>query len=110
VPSGSTYKADVVTTRHAPPGYLHLFLAAPRSDLDLCKALVSAAVVGYPTATLVGWVETLEDPHADVEVSLTEEINQIQQRLEGKADDDVVMIVDGYTTVSTRRSLVQIDC
>lgn len=62
--------------------------------------MLSGAIAGYPSAVLVGWGETLENPHTDTEVPATQVIRQIRKRLYGRADDDVFLIVDAYTSVS----------
>lgn len=75
-------------------------IAAPHSDQNLCKSLVSSAILGYPGATLVGWGEYLEEENPTREMSTLETVTQIKDFLEPLADTDLVIIVDGYNSVS----------
>lgn len=62
--------------------------------------MVSASILGYPGATFVGWQETLEEQKAVLQLGLYEKSIQIERFLEHKTNDDLVLIVDGYRTVS----------
>ncbi|KAF1345113.1 hypothetical protein BDV97DRAFT_41548 [Delphinella strobiligena] len=75
-----------------------MMIAAPHSDQNLCKTLVSSAVLGYPGATLVGWGEYLEEENPTRELSPLETITQIRDFLVPLSDTDLVIIVDGYNS------------
>lgn len=75
-------------------------IAAPHSDQNLCKSLVSSAILGYPGATLVGWGEYLEEENPTRELSPLETVTQIKDFLEPLVDTDLIIIVDGYNSVS----------
>ncbi|GAB7359979.1 hypothetical protein MBLNU230_g7503t1 [Neophaeotheca triangularis] len=70
---------------------LHLLIPATQSNLDLCRLLLSIAVLGYPEPVLIGW--------ADDTTNHLFKVSTILEYLEGlppESDDDLVLIVDGY--------------
>lgn len=43
-----------------PPANLHILIAASHPRADLCKVMLSAAALGYPSPTLINWSETFD--------------------------------------------------
>ena len=39
---------------------LHVLLPASNPEVNLCKTLMSASILGYPTPTLIAWNETFD--------------------------------------------------
>jgi hypothetical protein len=80
-------------------GRLHLLIPATSSNADLCKLMLSAQVLGYPTPILInyGGLEDPDDPYkshlAKVQGFLT-----YLENLETSTEyaEDLVTIVDGY--------------
>lgn len=70
--------------------------------MNLCKSLVSAASLGYPTATLSGWEEPTSEHggEAQKQYSLVARAEQIRDHLQTLQDDDMIVIADGLQTVS----------
>ncbi|CAL3966825.1 unnamed protein product [Diplocarpon coronariae] len=79
-------------------GSLHLLVPATSSNEHLCKLMLSAAILRYPTPIIVNWgAEEGESNHYS---SHLEKVNTILNFLntlysEGNADD-LVLIVDGF--------------
>ena len=88
-----------MSTTAAPPGFLHLLMPAARNDENSCKAILSAAILGYPMARLPGLGDRLH-PEPHVEISPIGKVEQIKNWLQNKEDDDVVIMVDGTSSVS----------
>ena len=42
---------------------LHILIPASSPGVELCKTLLSAAILDYPTPTLLAWNETFHNPH-----------------------------------------------
>jgi hypothetical protein len=79
---------------------LHLLIPATRQDKHLCKTLLTAAVLGYPSPVILGWgskkkyAEWLIDDGTHLA-----KISQTLQYLENLSpdhDNDLVLMVDGY--------------
>ncbi|KAK5174224.1 uncharacterized protein LTR77_001304 [Saxophila tyrrhenica] len=84
---------------HATKGRLHLLIPATSSGPDLCKLLLSAQILGYPTPVLINFddPEDLEDPykqHIAKVGGFLEYLEQLQASSEYA--EDLVLIVDGY--------------
>lgn len=67
--------------------------------------MLSSALLGYPGSTFVGWQEILEDESVLIEMSLYDKLTQIYHHLERKPDDDLVLVVTGYNSVSLDGSI-----
>lgn len=85
------------------PGMIHMLLPASGVNADLCKTLLSSQVLGYPAATLVNWNKTFDDPNLSAGGSHLKKISGIKSYLDNVTpdrDEDLVIIADGYDTVS----------
>ncbi|CAK4022156.1 Hypothetical predicted protein [Lecanosticta acicola] len=89
-------------TEFVPPepgkGRLHLLVPATSSNDDLCKLMVSAQILGFPSPVLINYGDDeAEDPYvqhlAKVE-GLLEYLDKIEDSSE--YDSDLVLVVDGY--------------
>lgn len=70
---------------------LHLLIPATQSNLDLCRLLISIAILGYPEPVLIGWGGSAANHLFKVPTIL-----EYLQALPPDSDDDLVLIVDGY--------------
>jgi len=81
------------------PGSLHLVIPASRADVNLCKTILSAAVLGYPAPTLLNWDVAFDDPNLVEGGSHLGKISGFLSYLEEfppSRDQDLVLMVDGY--------------
>jgi len=78
---------------------LHVLIPASRPDPNLCKAIVSGNVLGYPRPTIINWNQTFDDPAFVEGGSHLAKINGTAQylySLDESRDDDLVLMIDGY--------------
>ncbi|KAK4610214.1 hypothetical protein CLAFUW4_13941 [Fulvia fulva] len=79
-------------------GRLHLLIPATSSNSDLCKLLLSAQILGWPTPVLINYGD-VENADAYVQhLAKVEGILRYLDRLEASEEyeEDLVLIVDGY--------------
>lgn len=97
----SSHGVAWLSTHHSAlrPGYLHLVIPASKPDVNLCKTVVSAAVLGYPPPSLLNWNVAFDDPGLVAGGSHIGKITGMQaflQDLDASRGDDLVLLVDGY--------------
>jgi hypothetical protein len=76
---------------------LHLVIPASSAKPNLCRSLLSAAVLDYPLPVLINWAME-EDPDNEYKMHLAK-ISGILEYLRGlppRNDKDLVLVVDGY--------------
>ncbi|EPE02805.1 hypothetical protein F503_01546 [Ophiostoma piceae UAMH 11346] len=78
---------------------LHLLVPASNPHVQLCRALVSSAILGYPPAVLSGWNGT-----GDLDASITHlaKVRNVVRYLDSippSDDDDLILIIDGYDVI-----------
>ena len=79
----------------------HLLIPASNPHLQLCRLIVSSLTMGYPVPILNGYHLTGE---LDAAVSHLAKVRNIMRYLDDlppSADDDLMLIVDGYDVVMT---------
>lgn len=82
-----------------PAAYLHVLIPASHPDANLCKTLLSAAILGYPTPTIINWNKTFDDPNLVEGGSHLAKISGVKdyiQALGSARDDDLILMIDGY--------------
>ena len=91
------------STLHKTPGALrsdlHVLIPASRPDPNLCKAILSGNVLGYPRPTIINWNQTFDDPAFVEGGSHLAKINGTAQylySLDVSRDEDLVLMIDGY--------------
>ena len=91
------------STLHKTPGALrsdlHVLIPASRPDPNLCKAILSGNVLGYPRPTIINWNQTFDDPAFVEGGSHLAKINGTAQylySLDESRDEDLVLMIDGY--------------
>lgn len=78
---------------------LHVLIPASKPDPNLCKAIVSARVLGYPSPTIINWDQKFDDPAFVEGGSHLAKINGTAQylySLDEAHDNDLVLMLDGY--------------
>ncbi|KAI4705454.1 hypothetical protein J4E81_000336 [Alternaria sp. BMP 2799] len=78
---------------------LHVLIPADHKDVNLCKTMLSAAVAGYPTPTLINWGATFDDKSLVAGGSHIAKISGVLEylrKLGPERDDDLLLLVDGY--------------
>ena len=71
-------------------GFFHILIPADKSDVNLCKTILSATILGYPTPTLYNWAKT-GDKMAKISGGL-----DYLRALDSDHDEDMVLLVDGF--------------
>ncbi|CAI7643371.1 unnamed protein product [Penicillium glandicola] len=77
----------------------HLLIPANGPHLQLCRAVVSSTILGYPVPVFNGWNKT-----GDLDASLTHlakvrNVMRYLDRLSSDSNDDLVLVIDGYDVV-----------
>ncbi|KAL2753555.1 hypothetical protein ACRALDRAFT_1077450 [Sodiomyces alcalophilus JCM 7366] len=82
---------------------LHIIIPSSKSDVRLCKNLLSQTILGYPRPNLVLWDQTFDSPHNKHFLgggSHLGKINSTLQWLENPAhqqyENDMVIMIDAY--------------
>lgn len=78
---------------------LHLLLPATQGNVDLCKTLLSAKILGYPTPGLLAWGESYDSPTQMAGGSHLAKIFRVLDYLNGlppSQDSKLVMMLDAY--------------
>ncbi len=81
------------------PTYLRLVVPASQSDVNLCKTLLSAAALNYPTPILINWQKTYDDPNLTAGGSHIAKIGGVLDYLKSlspQMDEGLVVLIDGY--------------
>ncbi|USW58777.1 hypothetical protein Slin15195_G120960 [Septoria linicola] len=82
-----------------PPANFHLVIPASKADVNLCKVMVSAGILGYPDPVIVNWGENFDDKKYVEGGSHLAKVTGIAKhfnRFNDTSDDDIVLMVDGY--------------
>lgn len=78
---------------------MHLLVPASKPDVNLCRTVLSAAVLNYSTPTLINWGKEFHNDSLSSGGSHLAKISGVLHYLRevGKdSDDDLVMIIDAY--------------
>ncbi|GAB7360917.1 hypothetical protein MBLNU230_g0902t1 [Neophaeotheca triangularis] len=81
------------------PANLHIVIPADHPDSNLCKVLVSAGVLGYPSPVIINWGEDFSDPKLVDGGSHLHKISGIYEfvdHFDESHQDDLVLMVDGF--------------
>lgn len=84
----------------APPAYLHLLAPEPQLNNNLCKTVLSGAILGYPEATLTSWntLDKAEGSNGNVHIKKIIGVQNYLNKLHKGHDEDLVLIIDGDDT------------
>ncbi|KAJ9667704.1 hypothetical protein H2201_002239 [Coniosporium apollinis] len=78
---------------------LHLLLLASTATPDLCKTVLSTFLLGYPPPTLINWKKEWDGEDADQErnaAKIRGVYDYLQDAKNNVADEDLVLVIDGY--------------
>ncbi|KAL9112045.1 MAG: hypothetical protein Q9227_003665 [Pyrenula ochraceoflavens] len=78
---------------------LHVLLPATQGDVDLCKTLLTAKALGYPTPGLIAWDEKYDNPAQMAGGSHLAKVFRTLEYLEllpPSRNSDLVMMMDAY--------------
>lgn len=97
--NGDELPQEGLTHNDRHTAHLHLLIPASKPNENLCKLLLSAAVLGYPPAVLVNWNQTFDTPHMVAGGSHIAKIRGVYEYLETldkTHDRDLVLLMDAY--------------
>nr|POF15432.1 hypothetical protein CFP56_71928 [Quercus suber] len=95
-----------------PIANLHLLVPASHSDVNLCKVLLSAAILGYPSPVIINWNTTFEiegQVEGGAHLAKISGVYEYLKHLNSTHDEDLVVLVDGYDIWMQLRPQVLID-
>ncbi|KKY27493.1 hypothetical protein UCRPC4_g01088 [Phaeomoniella chlamydospora] len=98
LPSSISPQEQTVPSRH---NFLHLLTPATKSDVNLCKTILSASVLNYSTPTLINWGKRFTEDGLSNGGAHLFKISGILNYLNEvgpEGNDDLIVIVDGYDT------------
>lgn len=81
------------------PANLHVIVPANKADPNLCKVLVSAGVLGYPSPVVINWDRTFDDPKLVSGGGHLYKISGVYEFLDHfdeSHQEDLVLMMDGY--------------
>ncbi|SMR60769.1 unnamed protein product [Zymoseptoria tritici ST99CH_1E4] len=81
-----------------PKGRLHLLIPATSTNSDLCKLLLSAQILGYPTPVLINYGDHEEKDPYKQHLGKVEGILKYLEQIESNDEyaEDLVLIIDGF--------------
>ncbi|KAF2099836.1 hypothetical protein NA57DRAFT_75340 [Rhizodiscina lignyota] len=98
----TTNKPSIVNTdssqlRKKNPRF-HLLIPATNSNPQLCKALLSAFILNYPTPTFINWNKTFKNDDWGVKshIAKIQGVHDFLSNVHHVGDDDLVLIIDGF--------------
>lgn len=97
--TGQRLKASFRTAHpERPKGRLHLLIPATSSNSDLCKLLLSAQILNYPTPILINYGAQEDMDEYVQHLAKVEGILKYLEHVETSSEyaEDLVLIVDGY--------------
>lgn len=77
----------------------HLLVPASGSHFRLCRAITSSTLLGYPAPVLNGWMKQGELNASETHLAKVRTVLNYLDSLPQEADDDLVLMVDGYDLV-----------
>ncbi|KAG8624916.1 hypothetical protein KVT40_006667 [Elsinoe batatas] len=95
----TSYRHHEPAQRDEEPGLFHLVIPASHPDINLCKTLVSASILGYPKPSLLNWGINFDDPglvEGGSHVAKVTGMLEFLNGLDGSRGEDLVLMVDGY--------------
>ncbi|CZT23238.1 uncharacterized protein RCC_08949 [Ramularia collo-cygni] len=78
---------------------LHVLLPASRGAVDMCKTLLTGAILGYPTPTLIAWGGIFMEDNTLGGGSHIAKISGVKDYLDAmdpSTDDDLILMMDAY--------------
>jgi hypothetical protein len=75
---------------------LHLLIVATNSGLNLCRLLLSASVLSYPSPVLIDWAGEGEFDAAKTHLAKVAGPLRYLESLDSAQDSDIVVLLDGF--------------
>ncbi|KAI9674095.1 MAG: hypothetical protein M1817_001913 [Caeruleum heppii] len=99
-PAGTSTSRNGTTKLNSfdrPPSFL-LLVPASQTNPNLCKTLLSAFILDYPTPTLINFNKSFNEGGWDngTHIGKIRGVLEYLSHSSGTRDDDVVLVVDGY--------------
>ena len=94
------------------PANLHVLIPASRANPDLCKILLSAAILGYPSPVIINWKRSFDENgkvDGGAQLAKISGINEYISHLDASHDDDLVLMVDSQNVWLQLRPQTLID-
>ncbi|KAJ9627750.1 hypothetical protein H2203_002963 [Taxawa tesnikishii (nom. ined.)] len=95
-------------TEKSKPGTFHVLMPAEKRDLKLCRAMISASALDYPTPAVVGWNMT-HDQSTGFHVTKISGVLSYLRHLEAKRSEDLVLVADATNNFFQLRPQTLID-
>lgn len=80
------------------PANFHLLIPASKPNVNLCKTLLSAAILGYESPVIINWNETHHTPNVaegGFHLARVSGIRDYVNSLDDTHDNDLVLLADG---------------
>lgn len=77
----------------------HLLIPANGPHLQLCRAVVSSTILGYPIPVFNGWNKSGDLDASVTHLAKVRNVMRYLDSLESASDDDLVLMIDGYDVV-----------
>ncbi|KAL2066691.1 hypothetical protein VTL71DRAFT_2763 [Oculimacula yallundae] len=83
---------------NTPRAELHFLVPATSSNEHLCKLMISAAILRYPTPVIINWgaAEDPDNPNAGHIQKVDSLLGYLDDLTSAGKEDDLVLIVDGF--------------
>ena len=106
--SSTTDGQAPITDLEPPEAHLHLLIPATSSNQYFCQLLLSAAVLHYPTPTLINWAAKEDENEFVQHIAKISKILDYLKGIPKGKEKDLVLIVDGFDVWFQLRSDVLI--
>ncbi|CAI7571922.1 unnamed protein product [Penicillium crustosum] len=77
----------------------HLLVPATGPHLQLCRAVVSSTILGYPVPVFNGWNKTGDLDASVTHLAKVRNVMHYLDSLSSASNDDLVLMIDGYDVV-----------
>lgn len=99
LPSSTTLAISYSQGKASKTLNLHLLTTATANDINICRLLLSAAVLSYPPVVLLDWHGEGEFNAAEDHLAKLRGPLRYFDSLPASSDDDLVLLVDGYDVI-----------
>ncbi|KAL9056091.1 MAG: hypothetical protein Q9162_003154 [Coniocarpon cinnabarinum] len=97
--SANAFQAPESHDSSSTTGPMHLVIFASKTNVNLCKFLLGASILGYPTPILVAWDDKFERPnylYGGAQLAKITHGSMYLDSLPASQDNDMVLMLDGY--------------
>ncbi|KAG8528054.1 uncharacterized protein KY384_006970 [Bacidia gigantensis] len=100
---GSPHSSQDAQSPHTPANQsFHILIPATKSDVNLCKTLLSGSILDYPPPVIIAWDQTIDPDKQEgmwgggTHLFKISKVLEWLQNLPPDRDEDLVMMMDGY--------------